>query len=118
MKQSNLILTLTFDFSRQVIGLNKSLAEQKEFVISKQLLKSAASIGADAEETGTAQTKKNIMKMSIAPKEARETRYWLKLLDKSQLATADYTPYLVQVEHIVNILTKIVKTSRESLLKT
>ena len=52
-----------------------------------------------------------ITKMSIASKEPRETRYWLKLLDKSKLVEIAYTPYLNSIEHIINIVTKIVKTS-------
>lgn len=116
MKKDNLIQTLTFDFSIQIIELYKLLIENKEFVLSKQLLRSATSIGANVEEAGAAQTKKDfIMKMSIASKEARETRYWLRLLDKSQLVKHDYTVYFTAIEHIVNILTKIVKTSQESL---
>jgi len=53
--------------------------------------------------------------MSIASKEARETKYWLRLLDKSKLVDVDYSEYLKSVDHIINILTKIVKTSQESL---
>lgn len=116
MKTENKILDLSFDFALQVIQLYKILVEQKEFVLSKQLLRSATSIGANIEEANAAQTKKDfIAKMSIASKEARETKYWLRLLDKSQLVKIDYTPYLNSVEHIINILTKIVKTSQESL---
>jgi len=55
------------------------------------------------------------MKMSIASKEARETKYWLRLLDKSQLVKHDYSCYLLSIEYIINILTKIVKTSQEGL---
>jgi four helix bundle protein len=51
--------------------------------------------------------------MSIASKEARETKYWLRLLDKGQLVAADFSPYLTAIEHIINIITKIVKTSQE-----
>jgi four helix bundle protein len=116
MKEDNKILNLTFDFSLQIIGLYKILLEQKEFVISKQLLRCATSIGANVEEGNAAQTKKDfIIKMSIASKEARETKYWLRLLDKSQIVQHDYSPYLNSIEHIINILTKIVKTSQESL---
>ena len=116
MKEDNKILNLTFDFSIQIIGLYKVLIQHNEFVISKQLLRSATSIGANVEEGNAAQTKKDfIMKMSIASKEARETKYWLRLLDKSQFVKNDYTEYLKQIEHIINILTKIVKTSQESL---
>ena len=119
MKPGNMILDLTFDFAINVIGLYKMLTEQKEFTLSKQLLRSATSIGANVEEANAALTKKEfISKMSIASKEARETRYWLRLLDKSQLVNIDYSTYLNSVEHIINILTKIVKSSQESLLKT
>lgn len=119
MKSENKILDLSFDFAIQIVGLYKILLEQKEFVISKQLLRSATSIGANVEEANAAQTKKDfISKMSIASKEARETKYWLRLLDKSQLVNLDYAPYLQSVEHIINILTKIVKTSQESLTKS
>lgn len=117
MKSENKILELSFDFAIQIIGLYKILIEQKEFVISKQLLRSATSIGANVEEANAAQTKKDfISKMSIASKEARETKYWLRLLDKSQLVKLEYVPYLQSIEHIINILTKIVKTSQESLI--
>ncbi len=118
MKEDNKILNLTFDFSIQIIGLYKVLLQQNEYVISKQLLRSATSIGANVEEANAAQTKKDfIMKMSIASKEARESKYWLRLLDKSQMVRADYSVYLTTNEHIINILTKIVKTSQELLKK-
>jgi four helix bundle protein len=114
MKTENTILTLTFEFSLQIIQLYKQLVDKKEYILSKQLLRSATSIGANAEEANAAQSKKEfIAKMSIASKEARETRYWLKLLDKSQIVDLDYTSYLKSIEHIINIITKIVKTSQE-----
>jgi len=116
MKSENKILDLSFDFAIQIIELYKILIEQKEFVLSKQLLRSATSIGANVEEANAAQTKRDfIAKMSIASKEARESKYWLRLLDKSQLVELDYSPLLISIEHIINILTKIVKTSQESL---
>ncbi|MBL7695948.1 MAG: four helix bundle protein [Ferruginibacter sp.] len=116
MKTENKILELTFDFSLQIISLYKILVQQNEYVMSKQLLRSATSIGANVEEANAAQTKKDfIMKMSIASKEARETKYWLRLLDKSQIIKYEYEAYLKMIEHIINILTKIVKTSQESL---
>jgi four helix bundle protein len=118
MKEDNKILNLTFDFSLQIIELYKLLIKQNEYVISKQLLRSATSIGANVEEANAAQTKKDfILKMSIASKEARESKYWLRLLDKSQMVKMDYSVYLTTIEHIINILTKIVKTSQESLNK-
>jgi four helix bundle protein len=52
--------------------------------------------------------------MAIASKEARETKYWLRLLEKSKLVDIDYSIYLAQIEHMINILTKIVKTTQET----
>ena len=116
MKTENKIVSLTFDFSLEIIRLYKSLVDRKEYVISKQLLRSATSIGANVEEANAAQTKKDfIAKMSIASKEARETKYWLRLLDKRKLVPLDYSTFLTLIEHIINIITKIVKTSQTSL---
>ena len=82
----SIIQQKTFDFSIKIILLYKQLLEQKEFVISKQLLRSATSIGANVEEALAGQTKRDfIAKMSIASKEARETKYWLRLLDQGPL---------------------------------
>lgn len=115
MKTDNKILELSFEFSLQIIQLYKILIEQKEFILSKQLLRSGTSIGAYVEEAIAAQSRKDfIAKLSIASKEARETRYWLRLLDKSKLVKLDYSSYLNSIEHIINILTKIVKTSSET----
>src|SRR5215212_4150671 len=113
MKTENKILELSFEFSLQIINLYKILAQKNEYVLSRQLLRSETSIGANIEEAIAGQTRKDfITKMSIASKEARETRYWLRLLDKSKLITIDYSPYLTSIEHIINILKKIVKTSQ------
>ena len=114
MKTENKILEISFGFSIKIIELYKVLIENKEFVIAKQLLRSGTSIGANVEEAIAAQSRRDfISKMSIASKEARETRYWLRLLDKSKLVDINYSIYLESVEHIVNILTKIVKTTSE-----
>ena len=115
MKKDNTIQQMSFDFSIQIIDLYKRLVEKKEFVLSKQLLRSATSIGANVEEGIAAQSRKDFAsKMSIASKEARETRYWLRLLEKSKLVDLDYSWYLNTIEHIINILTKIIKTILKS----
>ncbi len=109
-------MEMTFDFSLQIISLYKILVDKKEFVLSKQLLRCGTSIGANVEEATAAQSKRDFTsKMAIASKEARETRYWIRLLEKSKIVDVDYSGYLIQTEHIINILTKIVKTSQESL---
>ena len=55
--------------------------------------------------------------MAIASKEARETKYWLRLLDKSDLTSISTKNYLIEIEHIINIITKIIKTSQEDNIK-
>jgi len=77
---------MSFDFALKIIRLYKQLVDKNEFVIFKQLLKSWTSIGANIEEANVGQSKKDFLsKMSIASKEARETRYWLRLLDQSEI---------------------------------
>jgi len=77
---------MSFDFALKIIRLYKQLVDKNEFVIFKQLLKSWTSIGANIEEANACQSKKDFLsKMSIASKEARETRYWLRLLDQSEI---------------------------------
>jgi four helix bundle protein len=110
------IIDLSFDFALSVINLYTVLVENKEYVLSKQLLRSGTSIGANVEEATAGQSRKDfISKMAIASKEARETRYWLRLLSRSQLVKYDYADYLHQIEIVIKVLTKIVKTSQQSL---
>jgi four helix bundle protein len=118
MKTENRILEMSFEFSLRIIDLYKKLVEHKEYVLSRQLLRSATSIGANIEEAIAGQSRKDfISKMAIASKEAREARYWLRLLDRSKLVDIDYSAYLNSIDHIINILTKIVKSSQEAVPK-
>ena len=113
--KENIIVTKTFDFALSVVNLFVQLKKENEFIISKQILRSATSIGANVEEAIAAQSRKDfIHKMSIASKEARETKYWLRLLEKSTLTSISMTNYLIEIEHILNIITKIIKTSQEA----
>lgn len=113
MKKENIILDKAFVFALGIIDTYKFLSENKEYVLSKQLLRSGTSIGANVEEANAAQTKKDfIAKMSIASKEARETRYWLKLLQQSKMVKKDFQPELKAIEEIISILTAIVKTAQ------
>lgn len=112
MEKENLIQKKSFDFALSIIKLYKVLTKNNEWVISKQLLRSATSIGANVEEAIAGQSRKDFVhKMSIASKEARETRYWLKLLNQSKLVEVDCTPYLSEIDQIISILIKIVKTA-------
>lgn len=111
-----LIEERTFDFALMIIAIYKQARAEKEFVISKQLLRSATSIGANVAEAGAGQSKRDfIAKMSISSKEARETKYWLRLYQKSKMVAVDVDPALVEIENIINIITKIIKTSQENL---
>jgi four helix bundle protein len=114
--KENIIDIKTFDFALSIIKLFIELKKENEFIISKQIMRSGTSIGANVEEAIAAQSKKDfINKLSIASKEARETKYWLKLLDKSDLTKISVDTYLIEIEHIINIITKIIKTSQEGL---
>ena len=91
---NNPVQEKSFHFAIEIVKLYQNLKKQNEFVISKQPLKSGTSIGANVEEGSAAQTKKDfITKMSIASKEARETRYWLRLLQQSKLVNIDFSEY-------------------------
>lgn len=114
-KKENLILEKSFTFSLSIIELFKHLKSNNKFIISKQLLRSGTSIGANINESTAAQSKADfIHKMSIASKEARETKYWLMLLNKSQLVLINLDKYLNEIDEIINILTAIVKTSQQN----
>ncbi|MFD0861537.1 four helix bundle protein [Sungkyunkwania multivorans] len=85
--------------------------------MSKQLLRSGTSIGANVSEATAAQSKKDfISKMAIASKEARETKYWLRLIKASKIVDIDCDEELKQIDSIINVITKIVKTSQENLI--
>ncbi len=103
----------TFEFALEVIKLYSRLQEQREFVISKQLLRSGTSIGANVQEAIGGESRKDfISKLSIARKEARETRYWLSLLQGSDLTEMDMGKHLAAVEEILRILTAILMTTK------
>lgn len=106
----------SFEFSLNIIKLVKDLKSNNEYVFADQLLRSSTSIGANVVEAGAGQSKKDfIAKMSIASKEARETRYWLRLIDRANLLNIDLNSYLDEIDQIIKILTKIVKTSQENI---
>jgi len=115
-EKDNIIQKKSFDFALETIFLYKELTKQKEFIISKQLLRSGTSIGANIEEGVAGQSKKDFVhKMAIALKEARETRYWLKLLKESNLIGLDFNKYLIEIDEIIRILIKIIKTTNQNL---
>ena len=112
----NPIREKSFAFAIRVVGLNKYLVnEKKEFVLSKQILKSGTSIGANVEEgIGGISRKDFRAKLSIAYKEARETKYWLRLLHATDYINENVFDSLMQeCEELLKILYVIVKKSGE-----
>jgi four helix bundle protein len=101
-------------FALKMILLHRLMQDQKEYVISNQLLRSSTSIGANIEEAQAGISRKDFAaKMAIASKEARESRYWLRLLsDSGLIKDYDFTDLLTEIDEIVKMLTKIVKTTQ------
>ena len=117
MAQNNLILDKSYTFALDIIQLYKLLCSQNEYVLSKQLLRSGTSIGANCEEAAAAQSKNDfIAKMSISLKEARESRYWIRLLIDSHYIDSNHI-LLSKSEEIIRILSSIVKSSKENNAK-
>ncbi|MBK7107152.1 MAG: four helix bundle protein [Ignavibacteriae bacterium] len=116
MKKDNLIEQKSFDFAIQIIQLYKLLVNEKEFILSKQLLRSGTSIGANVNESISAVSKKDfINKLSIAAKEARETKYWLRLLQESKITSTNFNDAIFSNDEIIRILTSIIKSSKQNL---
>ena len=115
MKTDNVILTKSKAFALRVIKLYKYLCGKKrEFVMSKQIMRSGTSIGANVREATRAQSTPDfISKMNIALKEAEETCYWLELLYESEyLDEKAFNSLYSDSMELLKILTSIVKTSR------
>lgn len=113
---SNVVKEKSFSFALESIELYKHLLKQNEYILSKQFLRSATSIGANVEEAQSAESKKDFLsKMSISLKEARETKYWLLLLLKSKTISSEYETLLNQCEELIRLLTSITKSAKNSL---
>jgi four helix bundle protein len=105
----------SFCFALEVIELFKKLQAEHEYVLSKQLLRSGTSIGANVEEALAGQSRKDFLaKMAIASKEVRESRYRLLLLQKSNLTKLELDSAIRSNEELIRILTSIVKTTAEN----
>jgi four helix bundle protein len=117
MKNENAIADKTYAFSIRIVKLYQyMISNNKEFVLSKQILKSGTSIGANTEEAiGGISKKDYLAKLFKAYKEARETKYWLRLLkDTGYIKEVLYLSLLSDCEEILKILFSIIKTSKEN----
>lgn len=117
MKES-ILRDKSFDFAFRIINLYKHLRdEHREYVLSKQVLRSGTSIGANIEEGRYAQSKLDfIHKLSIAQKEAAETSYWLKLLAKGEYINEKLARSMLNdCDEIIRLLASSIKTAKSKL---
>jgi len=115
--KENIIVTKSYDFALNIVKLATSLRNKNEFILSKQILKSGTSIGANVEEAQGGQSKKDfIAKLSIAYKEARETHFWIRLLkDSDQISNNQAAPLLKDCDELLRIMWNILKTSKQNI---
>ena len=112
---SNVIENKRFNFAVRIVNLYKHLTnEKKEFVLSKQLLRSGTSIGANVAEAQRAQTKPDFhTKMSVAVKDAGDTQYWIRLLHKTEYLTdKEFESLNDDISEILSLLIAICKSSK------
>ena len=110
----NAVVTKSFDFAIRIVNLCKYLTnKKKEYTLSKQLLRSGTSIGANVSEAQRGQSKADFTaKMCIALKEANESDYWLKLLYRTDYLTqVQYQSIQKDMQELLGLLTSIRKTS-------
>ena len=114
----NIIVTKTYSFALMIVRACRCLHEQREYILSKQLLRSGTSIGADVLEATQGESKAGfIHKMSIALKETVESSYWIRLLrDSNYIEQNRADELLVFCEEIRKIISSIIKTSKERKL--
>lgn len=115
--QKSIIEVKSFDFAIRIVKLYKYLCEEKkEYVLSKQLLRSGTSIGANVSEAQRGQTKPDFYaKIAISLKEANETRYWIRLLHATEyLNDQEYSSLHSDINEIISILVAICNSKEKS----
>ncbi len=121
MKENNIVQKKSYAFALRIIKLYKHLCEtKKEFTLSKQILRSGTSIGANVEEAIGGQSDKDfVAKLSIAYKETRETHYWLRLLhDSDFMTTKEFDSMTCDCEELLKIETAILNTMKSKIDKS
>ena len=116
MKEDNLVVEKSKAFAIRIIRLYQHLSsEKKEFVLSKQILRSGTSIGANVREAARTQSKPDfISKMQIALKEASETEYWIELLQETDyISEKAGTSLIADCKELLKVITAIIKTAKE-----
>lgn len=116
----NIIKNKTFDFSIEVVNLSRFLVDEKrEFILSKQFLRSGTAIGALVRESEHAESKMDfIHKLAIAQKESNETEYWLDLLYKTEYINQEEFDFMKKkIIEINKIISSIIITTKQRVLK-
>ena len=113
--KENLIVTLTFQFSLDVVTFVEMLEANRKYAVANQLIRSGTSIGANVREAQNAESRADfIHKLKIAAKEAEETDYWLEICQQSK-SYPNCEELLAQVLSIKKILSKIIASSKSSI---
>ncbi len=115
--ETNIIENKSFEFAVRAVNLYKHLLSKNEYVLSKQFLRAATSIGANVSEAQRAQSKADFRaKINIALKESNETSYWLKLMYRTDyISNTEYTSMYKDLDEIISILTAICKTTENKI---
>ena len=119
--KDNIIVKKSYSFALECVKIYKYLInEKKEYVLSKQLLRSGTSIGANVHEAIASESKKDfIHKLAIAVKEARESSYWLSLLKDSVYINEEQFKNLnSNCDEVIRILNSIILTTKERYFKS
>jgi len=118
MKGNNVLVDESFKFAVRIVKLYKYLSEnKKEFILSKQVLRSGTSIGANINEAQEAQSKNDfISKLSISLKEARESKYWIELLKETDYLSENEANSIIEdLVEILKLLTSIIKSTKQNI---
>lgn len=118
VESQSIIGNKSYAFALQIIRVYKELNERKEFILSKQILRSGTSIGANVNEAISAVSKKDFVnKLSISLKEGRETKYWLNLLKDSNYINEEiFKKSNADCEELIKILSSIILTTKKRYL--
>jgi len=112
--KKNIILDLSFEFALDIIKFSEEMEDRKKYIISRQILKSGTSIGANVREAQSCESKPDfIHKLKIAAKEAEETEYWL-LLCKHSENYPDTGFLLDKLISIQKLLSKIISSAKSN----
>jgi four helix bundle protein len=118
MKSENVVRQKAYDFALRIVKLHRFLcSEKKEYALSKQIVRSGTSIGANIEEAIGGQSKRDfVSKMSIAYKEARETHYWLRLLRDADILEKQQAASITRdCDELLRLCGSILKTMRNKI---